>query len=212
MSPRAYNLGQRQAATDETRARIVAAARELLAGGEGFPGFTIDAVARLAGVARMTIYYQYNSKIGLIEAVCDSLAASGGMGQLAGAFRQAEPREALLEFIAVFGGFWDADRPVTRRLRGLGALDPEIAQVLRARDERRRTGAGVIIQRLAERYGRPSAEAQGEALDLLYTLTSFETFDTLAGATRAINEVTPIVQRLARAALGLDGDAGGAGA
>jgi AcrR family transcriptional regulator len=203
MSPRAYNLGQRRAATDETRAKIVAAARELLAGNDGLPGFTIDAVARQAGVARMTIYYQYGSKIGLLEAVCDSLAASGGMGQLAGAFRRAEPREALLEFIAVFGGFWDADRPVTRRLRGLGALDPEIAQVLRARDERRRTGAGVIVQRLTGRYGRPSAEAQGEAIDILYTLTSFETFDTLAGTGREVREVTPLVQRLARAALGV---------
>jgi AcrR family transcriptional regulator len=206
MSPRTYNLGQRQAATDETRAKIVAAARELLAGGEGLPGFTIDAVARLAGVARMTIYYQYNSKVGLLEAVCDSLAASGGMGQLAGAFRLAEPREALLEFVAVFGGFWDTDRPVTRRLRGLGALDPEIAQVLHARDERRRTGAGVIVQRLTEWYGRPIVEAQGEAIDILFTLTSFETFDTLAGATREIKEVTPSVQRLARAALGVEGE------
>jgi AcrR family transcriptional regulator len=205
MSPRAYNLGQRQAATEETRARIVAAARELLAGSDSITGFTIDAVARRAGVARMTIYYQYHSKVGLLEAVCDSLAGSGGMGQLAGAFHRPEPLDALAEFIAVFGSFWDADRPVTRRLRGLGALDPEIAQVLQARDRRRRTGLEVIIGRLTERYGKPSAETRGEALDILYTLTSFETFDTLAGSARAIKEVTPVVQRLARAALGLDG-------
>src|SRR5262245_26712833 len=119
MSPRAYKLGQRQAAIEETRARIVVAARELLAAGDGFPGFTIDAVARQAGVARMTIYYQYSSKIGLLEAVCDSLAVSGGMGQLAAAFRRTDPIDALLDFVAVFGGFWDADRQVTRRLRGL---------------------------------------------------------------------------------------------
>jgi AcrR family transcriptional regulator len=49
MCPRPYKLGQRQQATDQTRARIVAAARDLLAGEDGPSGFTVDAVARRAG-------------------------------------------------------------------------------------------------------------------------------------------------------------------
>jgi len=36
-------------------------------------------------------------------------------------------------------------------------------------------------------------------------LIGFECFDTLAGPTRSIEEVAPMMQRLARAALGLDG-------
>jgi len=35
-------------------------------------------------------------------------------------------------------------------------------------------------------------------------LIGFECFDTLAGSTRSIEEVTPIVRRLAHAALGLN--------
>jgi hypothetical protein len=35
-------------------------------------------------------------------------------------------------------------------------------------------------------------------------LTSFESFDALAGATRSPEEVAPLIQRLAHAALGLD--------
>jgi len=35
-------------------------------------------------------------------------------------------------------------------------------------------------------------------------LLSFESFDTLAGPTRSLEEVAPIIQRLARAALRLD--------
>ena len=44
MSPRPYRLGQRQATTDQTRARILNAARELLMKSDGFSGFSIDAI------------------------------------------------------------------------------------------------------------------------------------------------------------------------
>ncbi len=205
MSPRPYRLGQRQATTEQTRARIINAARELLAESSGFSGFSIDAVARQADVARMTVYHQFGSKIGLLEALSDSLAAHGGMEHLADAFRRPEPLDALDEYITVFSRFWSADRLVMRRLRALAALDPDFEHVIRTRDEWRRQGLRVIVQRFAEKYGRPAPEALDEAINVLFTLIGFECFDTLAGPTRSIEEVVPMMQRLARAALGLDG-------
>jgi AcrR family transcriptional regulator len=203
MSPRPYRLGQRQIATEQTRARILNAARELLLTSDAFSGFSIDAVARQADVARMTVYHQFGSKIGLLEALTDSLAAHGGMEQLANAFRQPDPLEALDEYIRVFSRFWQSDRLVTRRLRALSTLDPDFEQVVKARDERRREGLRVIVRRLVEKYGKPAPDAVDEIVNILFTLLSFETFDTLAGSTRSIEEVSPVVQRLARAALEL---------
>jgi len=204
MSPRPYRLGQRQATTEQTRARILSAARELLMESRGFSGFSIDAIARQADVARMTVYHQFGSKIGLLEALFDSLATSGGMEQLAAAFCRPEPLDALADYITVFSRFWDSDRLVTRRIHGLAALDPDFEQVIRARDARRREGLHVIVRRLAEKHGRPASGALDEAVDVLYTLISFECFDTLAGPTRSIEEVAPVVQRLTRVALGLN--------
>ncbi len=204
MSPRPYRLGQRQMATEQTRARILTAARELLLTSDAFSGFSIDAVARQADVARMTVYHQFGSKIGLLEALSDSLAAHGGMEHMANAFRQPDALDALDEYITVFSRFWQSDRLVTRRLRALSALDPDFEQVIRARDERRREGLRVIIKRLVEKYGKPASEAFDETVNILFTLLSFETFDTLAGSTRNIEEISPVVQRLARVALGLD--------
>ncbi len=204
MSPRPYRLGQRQAATEQTRARILTAARELLIASDGFSGFSIDAVAHKADVARMTVYHQFGSKIGLLEALSDSLAAHGGMEQLANAFRKPDALNALDEYITVFSRFWQSDRLVTRRLRALSALDLDFEQVVRARDERRREGLRVIIRRLVEKYGKPAPEAFDEIVNILFTLLSFETCDTLAGSTRSIEEISPVVQRLARAALDLD--------
>ena len=204
MSPRPYRLGQRQVTTEQTRARIITAARELLVASDGFSGFSIDAVARKADVARMTVYHQFGSKIGLLEALSDSLAAHGGMEQLANTFRRPEPFDALDEYISVFSRFWDSDRLVTRRLRALAALDSDFEQVVRARDEWRRQGLRVIVGRLVEKHGQPTSGAFDETVDVLYTLLSFESFDTLAGPTRTVEEVAPIVRRIAHAALGLN--------
>jgi len=204
MSPRPYRLGQRQAAAEQTHTRILTAARELLAESPGFSGFSIDAVAHKADVARMTVYHQFGSKIGLLEALSDSLAAHGGMEHLADAFRRPDPLDALDEYITIFSRFWNTDRLVMRRLRALAALDPDFEQVIRARDEWRRHGLRVLSERLAEKYGRPHPETFDEMVDILFTLLSFENFDALAGPTRSLEQVAPVVQRVARAALGLD--------
>jgi AcrR family transcriptional regulator len=203
MSPRPYRLGQRQATTDQTRTRIINAARELLMTTDGFTGFSMEAVARQADVARMTVYYQFGSKIGLLEALCDTLASQGGMEQMASAFRRPEPLEALSEYIKVFSRFWEADRLVTRRLRGLAALDPDFEQVIRSRDERRREGLRVLVQRFSQKYGQPKLVSTEETINLLYTLIGFEFFDMLAGPNRRTEEVAPNIFQLACATLGV---------
>jgi AcrR family transcriptional regulator len=201
--PRPYRLGKRRAAADQTRARVIAAARELMTSANGFVDFTIGAVARQAGVAPMTVYYQFGSKHGLLEAVFDELAARGGMEGMAAVFTLADPLAGLDELIAVFDRFWASDRLVLRRFRALAALDPELEPVVRGRDEWRRSACRAILDRLSERYGRPQAAARDEAVEVLHTITSFETFDTLAGAAQDPTTVAPLLQRLARAFLGL---------
>jgi hypothetical protein len=101
----------------------------------------------------------------------------------------------------VFGRFWEADRLVMRRLRALAALDPDFEQVIRARDAWRRQGISVIAERLIDHQGLLPETARDEFVEVLFTLSSFETFDTLAGPTRSLEEVAPLVAQLARAAL-----------
>jgi AcrR family transcriptional regulator len=168
---------------------------------DGYSRFSIEAVARQADVARMTVYHQFDSKIGLLEALCDTLAVSGGMEHLATAFRQQDPLDALSQYLAMFGRFWEADRLVMRRLRALASLDPDFGQVIRARDAWRRQGISVIAQRLVDQLGPLPETARDEFVDVLFTLSSFETFDTLAGSKRSLEEVAPLVARIARATL-----------
>ena len=200
--PRPYKLGQRQVAADQTRSRIVAAARDILASDTGATGFTVDNVARQAGVARMTVYYQFESKRGVLEALFDDLANRGLVPHLTAVFHETSPARALDALIRAFVAFWNSDRVVLRHARALAALDPEIADSVRARDERRREHLRRILERLyAETKSRPTA-AKGltTTLDVLHVLTSFETFDALLIEGRSASEVTEIIGGLAAAA------------
>src|SRR2546429_335760 len=82
------------------------------------------------------------------------------------------------------------------------------ARVLRAARELLTARAGAepfsvdAVARRAQRYGRPAPEERAQAEELLYTLTSFETFDSLAGPRRKLPEVAGEVLFLARAAVG----------
>jgi AcrR family transcriptional regulator len=209
MSPRPYQLGKRQTLIDESRRRVIGAARALLAEAASYPAFTVDAVAKRADVARATVYYQFRSKTGLLEAVCDDLAEAGGMGDLAQAFGRPDPREALRDFIMAFGRFWAADRLVMRRLRALAVLDADVQAVIAARDERRRHGLGVIAGRLIAAAGaappaRAAAAAGAEqAIAVLQALTSFEFFDSLTGPDGDPAHAAALVCGLAEAALGI---------
>ena len=199
MSPRPYNLGRRQAQINHGRRQVLDAARRLLAEARSYGEFTVDAVARGAGVARATVYYQFGSKPGLLEAVCDDLAEAGGLSDLADAFMEPDANAAWSRFVGVFGRFWDADRPVMRRLRALAQLDPEVAGVIAARDQRRRQGIEVLLARLLDQSA--STEVRDAIARRLFALTSFETFDALAGTGRSLAEVVPEVVDMTEAVL-----------
>lgn len=202
MCPRPYRLTKRQEATDATRGRIIEAARAMLVRTANPTGLSVEAVAREADVARATIYYQFASKRGLYEALADDLATRAGIGhRLGAAFVLADPLAALDAVIAAFAHFWTTEREVIRRLHGLGALDPEIGQGERERNERRRAALQKVVDRVAASGGEDAAAEIEETVAILHTLTSFATFDSLAGPLRTPEQVTPIVQRLARSVL-----------
>jgi AcrR family transcriptional regulator len=202
MSPRPYRLDKRLAATEDTRGRIIAAARELLTSPAGGDAFTVDAVARKAGVARVTVYYQFHSRRGLIEALFDDLARTALVPHLPAIFTAPEPLEALDALVSAFAHFWASERVAIRRVRAFAALDPEIGAALAERDNRRIGHASRIIAQLPPLEWKPWLPPE-ELARALAGLTSFEHFDQLAGPDRTPTDVVPVVQRLARSLLGV---------
>lgn len=201
--PRPYRLGQRRATADETRARVIAAARELLATSSSPGGFSIDAVAKAADVARMTVYYQFGNKAGLLQAVFDDLAAKGGMEALATAFRKPDPLEALDVFVGVFCSFWASDQVIFHRLRALAILDADLGRELAAREHWAHQGIRLLLDRIVTATGRPQPDERERVAAVLFTLTSFPTFDGLQRELgMQADEIADILRQLARCALG----------
>jgi hypothetical protein len=69
--------------------------------------------------------------------------------------------------------------------------------VIAARDQRRREGLAVLVARLPRSTG-VTAE---QTVQILHALTSFETFDTIAGPDRDLADALPLITNLAEAAL-----------
>ena len=201
MSPRPYDLGKRQELIDETRRRVIEAAKALLAETTTFTAFTVEAVAKRADVARATVYYQFGSKTGVLEALCDALAEAAQLTELAGAFAEPDAHQALRRFIATFARFWAQDRLVVRRLRALAHLGPDVAAVIEDRDARHRAGLRALIERLAAEPGMALSRDKEQLVELVHTLTSFEIFDSLAGPTGDPLDVVPTVLELVEEAL-----------
>lgn len=193
--PRAYRMVQREELRQHGRERILEAARSLLAA-EGIPEFTMEAIARRARVTRQTVHNQFGTRTQLLETLFDQLASEGGMEGMASAFQKPDPREVLIAVVHVFGQFWTRHRILTRRIHGLGAVDPELEVVLDARNQRRRHAATNILQRLHRQSGVPEAANMAAAVDLFYAATSFEFFDLLAGAQQTPEQVAPRVAKL----------------
>lgn len=198
---RPYSPVNRQRAVDAGRDRIVGAARELLEGDDDTEAFSVDAVARRAKVARATVYNQFESKAGLLEAIFDSLAAEG-FGRMSDVFGQEDPVAALDAFVAVFGHFWTVNRRAHARLFAAAEHDAELAAAMTARNERRRQGLTELVRRLGPRM-RPVVP-RTEVVNVLFVLLGQPTFSALAGEDRTPADVIPLVRKLVHGILGLD--------
>lgn len=197
MSPRPYSMEKRQAAAGETRARILEAARQLLSA-EAKTDLSLEAIARRADVSRLTIYYQFDSRAGLLEALYDYLAQRGNMQRMPEVFREPDPSAAMDKVIAIFAGFWASDATAIRRLRGMAALDPEIARGIQARDLRRRHIFQEILKRMAARGGKALSEEElNSRADVLAMLTGFAAYDSLSRAGHGQEEIVAMLVRLA---------------
>jgi AcrR family transcriptional regulator len=200
VSPRPYRSEGRHAATHETRQRILEAARTLLRA-EGPVSFTVDAIAEQAGVARMTVYNQFKSKRGLVDAISDDLAMRGGINRLPEAFKTEDAQAGLSILVDVFVRLWESELLVVRRLRALSTLDPELGH--EDRNQRRRHAIVVLLNKLAAQRGTARLEELETSADLILVLTSFDAFETLSGGGRDANDVVRIVTAAMRQVLGL---------
>src|SRR6266849_3489347 len=197
MSTRRYVSSVRTAAAAAKRDRVIEAAARSLREDASIATFSLDAVAKAAGVTRLTVYHQFGSRRGLLEAVFDEIARQGGLTAIADAMAMSDPHAALDRLVEIFCAFWNRD-PAVGRLHEAMATDPEFAQALIERNERRRKVVKVIVERIAAKTA--SRRARQDAVDMIFALTSFAMFAMLR-ADRSVDDVCALVKSACRGAL-----------
>ncbi len=175
---RPYQQRLRAESVAQTRQRIVDAARTALTT-PPLRTFNMSEVAERAGVVRSTIYAVFGSRRGLLQAVMDDVAERGGWERMREAYRNPDALAAVLASIEAGTRMAATEHPVITAITTLAAVDPDAAAVAAEERERRTRGLDNMLERLKEQgYLRPDL-AHDEALDILYILSSFLTFDQL---------------------------------
>ncbi|RXG87817.1 TetR/AcrR family transcriptional regulator [Bradyrhizobium zhanjiangense] len=208
MPKRNYVSSARASAAAETRERIIAAGARLLRKDASIANFSLDVVAKAAGVTRLTVYNQFGSRRGLLEAVFDDIASRGGLFELTEVMAMADPRAALDRVVEIFCTFWGHDAAVGGLNQAI-ATDPEFGEALVARNERRRELLAALLSRIVGKHA--AKRAVRDSVDLIFVLTSYPTFAALRSQ-RSTEEVCRLLQAACRAvvdALAFDGRAVG---
>lgn len=190
MPKRHYVSSVRAAAATARRDRVIEAATKLLRKNTSTAAFSLDAVAKAAGVTRLTVYHQFGSRRGLLEAVFDEIALQGGLSQIEEAMATPDPHAALERLVEIFCHFWNWDKAIGRLQQAM-SMDPELAQALVERNERRRNALSVLIARISGR--KASSHARQDAVDLIFALTSYAMFAMLRSNRRS-DEVCSLIK------------------
>src|SRR5260370_36915108 len=95
MSTRPYTSSVRTAAAAEKRERVIEAAARSLREDASIATFSLDAVAKAAGVTRLTVYHQFGSRRGLREVGLGEVEGEGGRKAISPRSTGAEPLAAV---------------------------------------------------------------------------------------------------------------------
>lgn len=179
---RSGGAGLRAAGVQRTRHSVVAAVREHLIEA-GYHGLSLEQVAEDAGITRVTIYRQFGSKLGLLQAVADDLSERGQAAERLGAAAALpDASTALRSLVIELCRFWDTDPPLFRRMVSLAAVDPEARQVIESREQWRYDGISTLTGRLADEGRLRAPFGKDQAIATIVAITSFPSCDQIASA------------------------------
>jgi len=176
---RRYRLGRREETVQQTREQILRAAADRL-GESGIRGVTIEAVAREAGVSRVTVYDHFQHKTGLLEALAWWTFEQHDIDRIRRARLQPNVRAALADFVRENARFFQSVGSQGRAVLNAARTDPDAATVIEATYfSARRAAIRELVDRLDHEEELSPTWSPERAVDALMVITSLEGFETL---------------------------------
>ncbi len=176
---RPYHSQVRQRQAEETRRQILVAARELFES-RGYAVTTMEAIAELAEVSPKTITAVFGSKLALLAEAINPEVFSPRVRQLIEELRALEDPARQLSLVAQITR--QAYEPLVSSLellRTAGAVAPELADVTRQIEARRRHNQARLIASLGKQGALRPGLSLEEAIDVLWVLTSYDLYRML---------------------------------
>ncbi len=202
MAPRRYEQRLRADSAAATRTGILDAAFDRIRAKPSQP-VSIDEIARLAGVARSTVYTVFRSRAGLFDALALELHERGGYARLLEAVRQPDPRKSLRGGIIAGVEIFAFDPDVFRALYSMEKLDSKAVGGAIGRIEARRAeGMAWLAGELEKADELRDGVTAARAADVLWIAASFDAFDLLhSGRGLAPAEIAEILVGQAESAI-----------
>jgi AcrR family transcriptional regulator len=177
---RAYHSPRRREQAEDTRRRILSAARTLFVA-DGYGPTTIDAIASEAGVAVQTVYAAFGSKGAMLVGLLDQLSSDADLPRLQRGLADAsgDPRRQLREAIAFTGRLYSAGFDLVDLARTVSGVERDLARMWEAGEQRRYEAHSKLVAGWA-RAGvlRPGLSTRA-ATDLLWALSGPDAFRLL---------------------------------
>lgn len=176
---RAYHSRVRQRQAEETRQRILAAARSQFER-QGYAATTLQAIAEVADVSPKTIAAVFGSKRALLAEVINPEVFSPRARQLIEELRTTEDGARQLSLVAQITR--QAYEPLVSSLellRTAGAVALELAEVMRQSEARRRQNQARLIASLRAQGALRLGLSLEEATDVLWAQTSYDLYRML---------------------------------
>jgi AcrR family transcriptional regulator len=179
---RQYDNAGRQTHSEETRRRVLSAARELMVG-RGYRATTIAAVAARAGVHVDTVYALVGRKPVLLRELIEQ-AISGTDHAVAAQERDyvkairaaSDPVQKLTIYAEAMRQIQARMAPLLLALRDASATEPEAEQVWREISDRRAANMRMLAQDLEDAGGLRAGLSVDEAADVIWATNSSELY------------------------------------
>ena len=176
---RRYVSPRRQQQADETRSRIVDAARRII-GKSGYSGSTIAGIAKQAGVATQTVYAIFGSKQAILKALIDRAIYGLDYEKLVlRTLAQSDPADRLRHAARIAREIYEAERAEFDFLRQAGVENPEAIAVDTTREGHRFGAQAVMIQSLENVDALRRGLKPSTAHEILWSLTGRDLFRML---------------------------------
>lgn len=172
---RAYRSPVRAQGAQETRRRILAAARLLFAT-KGYGSTTVEAVAAEAGVAIQTVYQAFRNKAALATAQLDALDDVGGLRELRVVLDDPEgtPAAHCRAGARFLRRLYESSGGILLAAQAAGPAEPELWRILRGGLARHAAGISGLTKAWQAAGALRSDISQKEAAAIVATVSGFE--------------------------------------